>query len=70
MAVEGGGDVFFGKLTHMLDWAANAARKNSLWPMPFATACCGIELMAVVASRTTSPASAPRPCASARGSAT
>ncbi len=29
----------------------NAARKYSLWPMPFATACCGIELMAVGASR-------------------
>jgi NADH-quinone oxidoreductase subunit B len=29
----------------------NAARKFSLWPMPFATACCGIELMAVGASR-------------------
>jgi len=29
------------------DWA----RRNSLWPMPFATACCGIELMAFGASR-------------------
>jgi len=29
----------------------NAGRKFSLWPMPFATACCGIELMAVGASR-------------------
>ena len=27
------------------------SRKNSLWPMPFATACCGIELMATGASR-------------------
>jgi NADH-quinone oxidoreductase subunit B len=34
-----------------LDWLANLCRKNSLWPMPFATACCGIELMAVGASR-------------------
>jgi NADH-quinone oxidoreductase subunit B len=29
----------------------NACRKYSLWPMPFATACCGIELMAVGAGR-------------------
>lgn len=29
----------------------NWARKNSLWPLPFATACCGIELMATGASR-------------------
>ncbi|MGE0479559.1 MAG: NADH-quinone oxidoreductase subunit B [Phycisphaerae bacterium] len=29
----------------------NWARKNSLWPMPFATACCGIELMATACSR-------------------
>ena len=29
----------------------NWARRNSLWPMPFATACCGIELMGVGASR-------------------
>jgi NADH-quinone oxidoreductase subunit B len=34
-----------------LDAAANWARKNSLWPMPFATACCGIELMATASSR-------------------
>jgi NADH-quinone oxidoreductase subunit B len=31
--------------------AVNWCRKYSLWPMPFATACCGIELMAVGASR-------------------
>ena len=29
----------------------NWGRKNSLWPLPFATACCGIELMATAASR-------------------
>jgi NADH-quinone oxidoreductase subunit B len=34
-----------------LDAAASWARKNSLWPMPFATACCGIELMAASSSR-------------------
>ena len=34
-----------------LDSAASWARKNSLWPMPFATACCGIELMAASSSR-------------------
>jgi NADH-quinone oxidoreductase subunit B len=34
-----------------LDALANWVRMNSLWPMPFATACCGIELMAVGASR-------------------
>jgi NADH-quinone oxidoreductase subunit B len=34
-----------------LDLLANWVRKNSLWPMPFATACCGIELMATGASR-------------------
>jgi NADH-quinone oxidoreductase subunit B len=26
------------------------ARKNSLWPLPFATKCCGIEFMATMAS--------------------
>ena len=26
------------------------ARKNSIWPLPFATSCCGIEFMALMAS--------------------
>jgi NADH-quinone oxidoreductase subunit B len=34
-----------------LDLIANWVRSNSLWPMPFATACCGIELMATGASK-------------------
>ncbi|HVS40127.1 MAG TPA: NADH-quinone oxidoreductase subunit NuoB [Gemmataceae bacterium] len=48
MAVEPGGGAFFGRLA---DLVANLSRKWSLWPMPFATACCGIELMATGASR-------------------
>lgn len=38
-------------LTTTVESAVNWARKNSLWPMPFGTACCGIELMAVIAAR-------------------
>jgi NADH-quinone oxidoreductase subunit B len=34
-----------------IDAVVNWCRKYSLWPMPFATACCGIELMAAGASR-------------------
>jgi NADH-quinone oxidoreductase subunit B len=34
-----------------LKWLANWCRKYSLWPLPFATACCGIELMATYAPR-------------------
>ena len=29
----------------------NWARRSSLWPLPFATACCGIEFMATACSR-------------------
>jgi NADH-quinone oxidoreductase subunit B len=30
--------------------AVKWARKNSLWPMPFATSCCGIEVMSTLSS--------------------
>jgi NADH-quinone oxidoreductase subunit B len=30
--------------------AIGLARANSLWPLPFATSCCGIEFMATMAS--------------------
>jgi len=38
-------------LTTQLRRVINWARRSSLWPMPFATACCGIELMATASSR-------------------
>jgi NADH-quinone oxidoreductase subunit B len=38
-------------LVTKLDALANWCRKNSLWPLPFATACCGIEFMATGASK-------------------
>ena len=47
MALDIPENIFLSKL----DVAANWARANSLWPMPFATACCGIELMATGASK-------------------
>lgn len=28
-----------------LDSVIGLAKKNSLWPLPFATSCCGIEFM-------------------------
>jgi NADH-quinone oxidoreductase subunit B len=34
-----------------LDFLVNWARANSLWPMPFGTACCAIEFMATAASK-------------------
>lgn len=33
-----------------LDQVIGKARANSLWPLPFATSCCGIEFMATMAS--------------------
>jgi len=38
-------------LTTQLQRVINWARRSSLWPMPFATACCGIEFMATACSR-------------------
>lgn len=51
MAVGVPDDVFLTRIDAVANWVANHARANSLWPMPFATACCGIELMATGASK-------------------
>jgi NADH-quinone oxidoreductase subunit B len=52
---SGGGEYAVTRLDYLVDavrrHGINWARRNSLWPMPFATACCGIELMATGASR-------------------
>lgn len=34
----------------VLDKVVGLARSKSLWPLPFATSCCGIEFMATMAS--------------------
>ncbi len=38
-------------LSTQLNRVVNWARRSSVWPMPFATACCGIERMATACSR-------------------
>ena len=38
-------------VTTRLDTVVGWCRKYSLWPLPFATACCGIEFMATACSR-------------------
>jgi NADH-quinone oxidoreductase subunit B len=53
--VSAGDDFLTTRLDFVVDlikkYGVNWSRKNSLWPMPFATACCGIEFMAAAASR-------------------
>src|SRR4029434_7581534 len=39
-----------GLITTRLDEIVRWGRKNSLWPLPFGTACCAIEFMGVVSS--------------------
>ncbi len=41
------GSYFTTKLDKIVNWG----RKNSLWPMPFGTACCAIEFMSTLCSR-------------------
>ncbi|MDL2213122.1 NADH-quinone oxidoreductase subunit B [Bacteroides sp. OttesenSCG-928-E20] len=43
----GGTNVVLGVLDDIINWG----RSNSLWPLTFATSCCGIEYMAVGAAR-------------------
>jgi len=40
-------DIIITRVDAAVDWM----RKNSVWPLPMGLACCGIELMAVGASR-------------------
>ena len=42
-----GTNVVVGCLDEVINWG----RSNSLWPLTFATSCCGIEFMAVGAAR-------------------
>ena len=44
---ENGANVWMGCLDDLINWG----RSNSLWPLTFATSCCGIEFMAVGAAR-------------------
>ena len=44
---EGGVNVVVGSLDEAINWG----RSNSLWPLTFATSCCGIEFMSVGAAR-------------------
>lgn len=44
---KNGANVFVGKLNEIIDWG----RSNSVWPLTFATSCCGIEFMCVGAAR-------------------
>lgn len=47
--LQGNGvNVFVGKLNDLINWG----RSNSVWPLTFATSCCGIEFMCVGAART------------------
>ncbi|MFH1159323.1 MAG: NADH-quinone oxidoreductase subunit B [bacterium] len=42
-----GGNVLLTTIDDVIDWG----RSNSIWPLTFATSCCGIEMMATGASR-------------------
>jgi NADH-quinone oxidoreductase subunit B len=37
-------------LTTRLDDFVSWGRKNSMWPLPFGTSCCGIEMMATMSA--------------------
>ena len=44
---KNGTNILIGKLNDLINWG----RSNSVWPLTFATSCCGIEFMCVGAAR-------------------
>ena len=44
---SGGGGFLTTQVNRIINWS----RKNALWPMPFGTACCAIEMMATLSGR-------------------
>ena len=42
-----GGGIIASTIQDVMNWA----RSNSLWPLTFATSCCGIEMMSVASSK-------------------
>lgn len=44
---KGGASVFTSTLDKLINWG----RSNSVWPLTFATSCCGIEMMATGGAR-------------------
>jgi NADH-quinone oxidoreductase subunit B len=44
---ESGSNIFMATIDDVINWG----RKNSLWPLTFATSCCGIEMMQTGAPR-------------------
>src|SRR5687767_230318 len=46
MGKDGSLNFFTTRLDDFLSWG----RKNALWPLPFGTSCCGIEMMATLSS--------------------